>query len=203
MFTLLIALAAPAEACYFDDKFDGDFEGCGYETHRPNRLERDDGVRFEFATNALAYDAMITGGARYLTGQAPYLSVEGSSQISGVWRARATIGLDIFHGWEFLDLELGLALGAGGQWREQEIYSALSPGFEFGLGMNVGRIHTHFRLIEPLDGELITKERRWRVGFDVSERLALFGEGKAFHQDAGVTDWEKVQAYGIGAQLTL
>jgi len=205
MITMLLALAATdAQACYFDEKFDGDFEGCGYETHRPRRLDDwDHGLKLEFATDALAYDAQFTGAARYLTGQAPYLSFEGGSQISGVWRVRGTIGLDVFHGWEFLDLELGLALGAGGQWREQVMYSALSPGFEFGVGVNAGRIHGHYRLIEPLDGQLITQERRWRVGFDVTERLGVFGEGKALHQDGGLTDWEKVQAYGIGASLSL
>ncbi len=188
MFAALVtALAAPAHACS---------TGCaelGDET-----------LSLELATSGMTADAMVYGGAR-LDLDGPYLSVEGRSRASGLWTGRGSVGFDVFEDWEGFDLELGLSIASGGDWHRQVIYGGPGLGFELGLGLNIGRMHGHYRAITPFRDDPVgqaTMERRWRLGFDLLDRVQVFGEGLVVNEEAGLTDWDEARALGAGVTLT-
>lgn len=161
-------------------------------------------LSLELATSGMSADALISGGARLDAGS-PYFSVEGRSQASGHWVGRGSVGFDVFEDWEGFDLELGLSMATGGDWHRQVVYGGPGLGFEFGMGVNIGRIHGHYRAITPFSDEPVgqaTMERRWRLGFDLLERAQLFGEGIVINEEAGVTEWEKARALGAGVKFT-
>ena len=164
----------------------------------------DNTLRLEVVSQGMSQDALLSGGARLDMG-APYVSVEGRSQLSGHWVGRGSLGVDIFEDWEGFDLELGLSMSGGGDWYDRAVYAGPGVGFEFGMGVNVGRIHGHYRAITPFSDNpvgMVSMERRWRLGVDVFDRLQLFGQGTVVNETAGVTDWEKARAVGLGAALS-
>jgi hypothetical protein len=163
-------------------------------------VRADDGDTFsvEVATSGMEGDKLDSG-------RMPYASIEGRSQLSGPWVGRGTIGVEVFPEWEGFDLELGLSLAGAGYWRDMAIYPYPGVGFEFGLGVNLGRLHGHYRSVTPFrdnDVGLVTQERRWRVGFDVVDRFQVFGEGLVLNEEAGVTEWDKARAFGLGGRLS-
>lgn len=167
-------------------------------------FDDDQTLTLEVVSAGMYQNAMFAGGARLDMGS-PYISLEGRSQLTGHWTGRGTLGIDVFNDWEGFDLELGLAMSGGGDWDEMAVYAGPGLGFEFGMGVNIGRLHGHYRAVTPFRDDalgMVSMERRWRLGVDVFDRFQVFGQGIVVNETAGVTDWEKARAVGLGAAFT-
>lgn len=115
-------------------------------------------------------DAWIGGELRYTPG----------SDLAGTGRLSA--GLDVL-GRSSWDLDVGLFLGAAGEWdRDREravLYAAPIAGTEIAFGIHGERLFAKYRWLGgwgggPID-ELLT-ENELTVGFAVTRELELFGQ---------------------------
>jgi len=159
----------------------------------------------EAATTGMHDDAVISAALRLESEGAPYLSLEGRTLTDGQWVGRGTIGVDVLGRFDLIDADVGFTLATGGQWQESDFYAQPGLGFEAGLGLNISRLHAQYRMVAPFGQEDIvhvTREHRWRLGFDVLQDLQVFGEAMVLDEKVDAVNWEAAQAYGIGAKLT-
>jgi hypothetical protein len=119
---------------------------------------------------------------------------------SGDQVLRADAGVDILGGWERIDLYLGAAMAGAGDWKERALYPSVGAGLELGFGLNWREAHLRYMSVRPFTSSPASaglKEDEWRLSWDVTDRLGVYGSALQL-----VPDLEKevsVWSYGLGA----
>lgn len=152
---------------------------------------------------AMPGDGTGGGALRLATRRNVFLNTEFRAQATGDWTGRTVAGFDVLGRAERWDLTLGLALGGAGDWRERAVWGGLGAGFQWGAAWHRERLHLSYQSIRPL-GEsipcLALDEREFRVGYDLTDSVQLFGTALQIRPD--LEEDQRSEALGIGARLT-
>ncbi len=154
------------------------------------------------ASLAMPDDVVLGIGGRLQSDHMPYVSFDGRANREGDWQGYATAGLDFCGSCEGVDIDLGLAIGGFGDWRDRAVAAQPGFGIDWGFGVEIWRLGFNWHSVHGLDEELGHgfDNRRTRVSFDIVENAEIFVQSSSFYLNED--DLDIAHAYGLGAELT-